>query len=340
MTNSVVDPGSTETPQPLKTGEALPERRGVDYSKFDSIVDSDDEKPVAPKGESKESKPAEKPHCWNCHEDCLKPLLCGRCKKAMYCCQKCQKDDWQYHKRTCKVPEPPKKSEEAKQAPPRPKPEARKKEEKVVDNDNEENLTWYRHREWKPTSEPKQEFKPTKIATEAAEVEPDKPQRAGSVWNAAGTWEEKDVTAMAQTSLSSKLSSTSHLEAVGGVFSVQEVSDVTGDASKPVVRGKLRHLFDLSFKVKFSFKWTESDGQKSASGTIEISDFTNDTTFGEEGSEPQLKLTFRNTKLDTARHKAVEAAIAVKQWPPPAGSFMAAIASRMQSWAAEYKQEE
>eukprot|EP00971_Amphidinium_carterae_P013853 272929-Amphidinium_carterae.1 len=35
-------------------------------------------------------------------------------------------------------------------------------------------------------------------------------------------------------------------------------------------------------EVKFSFKWTESDGQKSASGTIEISDFTNDTTFGEE----------------------------------------------------------
>merc|ERR1712113_546178 len=53
-------------------------------------------------------KPAEPPpQCQSCATPCEKPLRCGTCKTATYCSAKCQKEDWRFHKRICKKPEPP-----------------------------------------------------------------------------------------------------------------------------------------------------------------------------------------------------------------------------------------
>jgi hypothetical protein len=46
----------------------------------------------------------EKPHCHNCHKDIQKPLRCGVCKRVTYCSAQCQRDDWTFHKRTCRKP--------------------------------------------------------------------------------------------------------------------------------------------------------------------------------------------------------------------------------------------
>lgn len=321
--------------------DITPKRNGIDYSKFDNIEDSDDEKPAAPKAAAKEAAPA-KPHCHNCHQDIAKPLRCGICKNVSYCSQKCQKDDWQFHKRNCKKPEEPK-----AKAPAAPKKEAsseaqrKKKEDTVVEDD--ENLTWYRHREWKPTAEPKKEFTPTQITPESGSAAPQgettRPA-AGSAWNAAGTWEEKDVTALAKQTLKEKLEALRDIDVAGGVLSAKVEDAVEGDASKPVIRGKLRHMFDLSFKVKFSFKWMNGDGQKKADGVVSVHDFTNDTFT--EGSDlaPVVELSFKEgaKALDAPRRQAVEAALGAKVWPAPADTLMACVAERMRSWAEDYTQ--
>merc|ERR1719265_2193211 len=119
-------------PAPVSGVEKTPPKRGgVDYSKFDSIVDSDDEKPAAKEttNASKKAVAEEKPHCHNCMKEIDKPLRCGICKKVSYCSPKCQKEDWSFHKRNCKKPEEPKPkaSKEEKQVKKEAKEERRKK---------------------------------------------------------------------------------------------------------------------------------------------------------------------------------------------------------------------
>lgn len=319
-------------------------RQGIDYSKFDSIEDSDDEKPTAQEAR-KEAKAAERPGCQNCGKETEKPLRCGTCKKVSYCSASCQKDDWQFHKRNCKKPEEPK----AKPAAPERKPPASEKssgerkkkepkEETVVEN--EENFNWYRHREWKPTDEPKREFTPQAIVPTDAKPEDHSasPPKAGSIWNAAGTWEEKDVTAMAQKTLKEKLSGFQSVDAAGGALLPMDVESVEGEASKPVIRGKLRHIFDLSFKVKFSFRWTDSNGQRNAAGVITVRDFTNDTFTEGVLSEPMVELSFGDSKLlDSARKQAVEASLGAGSWPPGPATLMQQVSNRMKDWVNEYQ---
>lgn len=81
----------------------------VDYSKFDNIDDSDDEKQESNpnrslKSGSAEMEPVPSVECSNCGKPCPKPLRCGRCKVAAYCSASCQKQDWTFHKRNCKEP--------------------------------------------------------------------------------------------------------------------------------------------------------------------------------------------------------------------------------------------
>jgi hypothetical protein len=322
---------------------AQAKRGGVDYSKFDNIVDSDDEKPAAKSTDaSKKASPAEKPHCHNCMKDIDKPLRCGICKKVSYCSQECQKSDWSFHKRNCKKPEEPKPKSSPQEKTAKKEASAEKKkraeDEKIVDDENED-ITWYRHREWKPTCEPKKEFKPAQINDSTPGAVVRKETGDGAAWNAAGTWEDKDVTELAQRTLRAKLQGAPlpSVEAAGGVVAVEEIDQVEGDASKPVIQKKRRHLFDLGFKVKLVFKWMDSDGQKKAEGTLQIRDFTNDA-FSEDGDNaPVMELTFKDRSIDAARRNAVDDSIGARSWPPPAGSLSALLVARMRAWMEEYQ---
>eukprot|EP00747_Dinoflagellata_sp_TGD_P167157 gnl/TRDRNA2_/TRDRNA2_191103_c0_seq1.p1 gnl/TRDRNA2_/TRDRNA2_191103_c0~~gnl/TRDRNA2_/TRDRNA2_191103_c0_seq1.p1 ORF type:complete len:472 (+),score=100.39 gnl/TRDRNA2_/TRDRNA2_191103_c0_seq1:33-1418(+) len=44
------------------------------------------------------------PRCDKCDKEFEKLLVCGRCKNAFYCSQKCQTDAWKNHKNICKRP--------------------------------------------------------------------------------------------------------------------------------------------------------------------------------------------------------------------------------------------
>lgn len=249
----------------------------IDYSKFDAIEDSDDEK------ESKDKKPSEagnaaaatKPlTCPNCYKE-LAPgqgMRCTRCKKVSYCSRKCQAEDWQFHKRVCFKEEPAKARDPA--PPSRPKPDAKKaREEKVVVEDDDDVGTWYKHREWKP--EQKKEFKPTQVQDGQQVAAPQKAPTAGSVWNAAGTWEDSDETEWAKSRLPQMLVGLQEDLAGGrGSLEVEKVDNVAGDASVSVVRGTSRYLFDLTFTVHVVARWMGAGGSKTAKAKIKILEFT------------------------------------------------------------------
>jgi len=333
---------------------AAPKRGGIDYSKFDDIEDSDDEKPKQETATAKATP--EKPHCHNCHKDITKALRCSVCKKVSYCSAQCLRDDWPFHKRTCQKPEPkakpkhdggnvpsdskakPKHDEGKAQSNSKAKPA----EEDTVE-ENDENLSWYRHREWRP-EEGKKEFKPTQVSPEtvAQSTEADVAPRAGSAWNKAGTWEDKDVTVEARKTLMEKLNEPMFtLDVAGGSLSMEGVDSVEGEASKPAIRGRVRHMFDFSFKAKLAFKWMQSGGQQRISGHLEVNDFTNDTFASGADDAPGLRVSFQDTgKLDASRRRAVEAACcgADGTWPPAQGTLLHEIASRMESWAKAYQE--
>ncbi|GAX83043.1 hypothetical protein CEUSTIGMA_g10469.t1 [Chlamydomonas eustigma] len=94
------------------------------------------------------------------------------------------------------------------------------------------------------------------------EVEREKSQLGGSLWNHAGTFEERNVSKWAQDRLKDLLAGCS----AGGV-TITEVSSVIGDANIWMVRGKKRHGF--SFEISMSWKM-EAAGGISVSGTLKI----------------------------------------------------------------------
>ena len=94
-----------------------------------------------------------------------------------------------------------------------------------------------------------------------------------SAWNAAGTWEEKDVTDWATPRLKAHLAAAqmqlggtdagARLERElgaatgacdGAVLRVEDVRDVEGDAQFAMVRGRERRFYDFAFKIKWAVK--------------------------------------------------------------------------------------
>lgn len=125
---------------------------------------------------------------------------------------------------------------------------------------SEEVDEWYRHRDWRP--EAKQEYPPTRL--QAEKVTDGSSKRAGSEWNAAGTWEEKHMLEWWRRQLHAI-----PLPSVGEM--VVHVAEVTGDASIIYIRGVPRFSFDIEFNVELS---GSADGAKHV---MRVTDFTNET---------------------------------------------------------------
>ncbi len=100
--------------------------------------------------------------------------------------------------------------------------------------------------------------------------------RAGSAWNRAGTWEEVDKTSWCKEQLHEWLREIKVLQGGDVPFTcaVTDVKQLEGDGSLLMARGKLRFLFDFSFKLKWAVKLTASG--KTLKGTLAYMDFTQD----------------------------------------------------------------
>lgn len=225
----------------------------IDYSKFDAISDSEDDKPSS-------SKPVK--DCKSCGVEVSKPMACSKCKKAVYCSVDCQRSDWPFHKRLCTTnptaspavesPLPPRETVAPSQS------RADMKSEVVVED--EEKLDWYRHREWKPSvAVCTDSFVPKPISEPLPVCVDSSVSKAKSAWNAADTWEERDVLPQVKEWLSMEIPKIDESMISGNL------SEIEGFATITNIRGKIKYLFDLSFNFEIKFN---------KSIIVKISDFS------------------------------------------------------------------
>ena len=193
---------------------------------------------------------------------------------------------------------------------------------------------------------------------------------AASAWNAAGTWEERNVSDWGRARLAALVSeataadvdqhrvaentSTSSASNAVGFTSYEVVSKrvhgVTGDCAVTTARGKVKHLFDLSFTVEWVLKEMASSGRSGSSGNGEVvctgrlkyADVTpaelgdakrRHETEGPCNLEPCLE-------LDGAKHgQSQEVAEALNRVVRPFScGLQAAVVQQMHLFAAEFNQ--
>ncbi|XP_010929429.1 uncharacterized protein [Elaeis guineensis] len=99
----------------------------------------------------------------------------------------------------------------------------------------------------------------------------------GSVWNQAGTWEERNLNSWASSRIKELLSSLGSLEFSGGKASIDEVSKCLGDAFLVTVRNKKRVGYTYELTLKFEGEWLIQEEEKKIKGHLDIPEFS----FGE-----------------------------------------------------------
>eukprot|EP00262_Sarcandra_glabra_P011152 TRINITY_DN2687_c0_g1_i1.p1 TRINITY_DN2687_c0_g1~~TRINITY_DN2687_c0_g1_i1.p1 ORF type:complete len:202 (-),score=35.93 TRINITY_DN2687_c0_g1_i1:174-779(-) len=99
----------------------------------------------------------------------------------------------------------------------------------------------------------------------------------GSVWNQAGTWEEKNLNTWASTRIKELLTSMDSLEFPSGKADITEVSKCLGDAFLVTVRNKKCVSYTYELTLKFIGEWSIQEERKNIRGHIDIPEFS----FGE-----------------------------------------------------------
>jgi len=161
-------------------------------------------------------------------------------------------------------------------------------------------------------------------------AEPQVANGAGSVWNSAGTYEEKDQTAWAKEELQRIVSAIS-VEVPGGSARCTGVKDVQGDVGIHMVRGKKRYLFDLHFTVPFEI---DLDGEEKVyTGKINVTDFSAD-----DQSDWEANVTWdeRPTSSSPAYAKVLAAAGKALD-SPKSGTVCAGLADGLHAFIRAFK---
>ncbi len=104
--------------------------------------------------------------------------------------------------------------------------------------------------------------KPIDASSAAAAPKP----AGGSAWNAAGTWEEKDLTSWAHERLKEILPTVEIPAHSDCRATINSVTKVTGDVTVIFSRGKKRPGYDLTISCDWSGEFKSAQGK----GTIEI----------------------------------------------------------------------
>ena len=104
-----------------------------------------------------------------------------------------------------------------------------------------------------------------------------------SVWNQAGTWEEKDVTQWAISALEEQLQGASYTLPASSPAPLATVTTtktrVTGHASVATVRGKKRYIYELCVELDWKFEHLDNDVE--ATGSISFPDVDGTCAVGE-----------------------------------------------------------
>ncbi|XP_050373755.1 uncharacterized protein LOC126791360 [Argentina anserina] len=118
---------------------------------------------------------------------------------------------------------------------------------------------------------------PRKLSSQDILSSQSQPAALGSLWNRAGTWEEKNVNKWATDRIKELLVSVGSLEFPGGKAEISDVSKCIGDAFLVTVRNKKRvgYTYELTLNVKG--EWITGEEKKMVKGQIDIPEFS----FGE-----------------------------------------------------------
>lgn len=130
----------------------------------------------------------------------------------------------------------------------------------------------------------------TSIATQTTSAS------GGSVWNSAGTYEEKQLTPWASAELKARLAaleahldaasvgvakwSTSAPDVASATVSVADVENLVGDAQVSMVRGKKKHLCDFCADLKWTLSYTLQSGvAETVTGRLQLLDLSADQEY-------------------------------------------------------------
>ncbi|KAA8522649.1 hypothetical protein F0562_009189 [Nyssa sinensis] len=120
------------------------------------------------------------------------------------------------------------------------------------------------------------------------------PATLGSVWNRAGTWEEKNLNKWASDRIKELLISVGSLEFSGGRAEIEEVSKCVGDAFLVTVRNKKRVGYTYELTLRTKGEWQVGEEKKKVKGQIDIPEFS----FGElDDLQIEVRLSGENDLL-------------------------------------------
>ncbi|CAN7006073.1 uncharacterized protein LOC103856713 isoform X1 [Brassica rapa] len=109
----------------------------------------------------------------------------------------------------------------------------------------------------------------------------------GSLWNQAGTWEEKNLTKWATDRLKELLGSVGSLQFSSGKAEIFDVNRCVGDAFLVSVRNKKRVGYTYELSLKVQGEWSVEEETKKVKGSLDIPEFS----FGElDDLEVDVKL--------------------------------------------------
>ncbi|ONI26043.1 hypothetical protein PRUPE_1G000800 [Prunus persica] len=111
------------------------------------------------------------------------------------------------------------------------------------------------------------------------------PSTLGSLWNRAGTWEEKNVNKWATDRIKELLLSVGTLEFSGGKAEISDVFKCVGDAFLVTVRNKKRVSYTYELTLKVKGEWIFGEEKNTVKGQIDIPEFS----FGELDDLQKLK---------------------------------------------------
>ncbi|KAK9741560.1 hypothetical protein RND81_03G113400 [Saponaria officinalis] len=139
---------------------------------------------------------------------------------------------------------------------------------------------------------------PLPVPKKLSSLHSSQPPSLGSVWNSAGTWEEKNMNKWATDRIKELLTSMGSLEFSNGKAKVSEVSTCTGDAFLVTVRNKKRvgYTYELSLVVKG--EWSVGGETKKVKGYLDIPEFS----YGEL-DDLEVKVKINEEKDLTAQDK-------------------------------------
>ncbi|KAF5725800.1 hypothetical protein HS088_TW23G00529 [Tripterygium wilfordii] len=117
---------------------------------------------------------------------------------------------------------------------------------------------------------------PRKLTSEDLSSQP-RPAALGSVWNRAGTWEEKNLNKWASDRIKELLKSVGFLEFSDGKAEITNVPKCIGDAFLVTVRNKKRVGYTYELTLTIKGEWKIREDNKMVEAHIDIPEFS----FGE-----------------------------------------------------------